>query len=104
LIPKLAAASPNIFIWTQICEEEKAKKVRAGWRGKFYREGGFFDPLSGLSKKSFWLTLGSLIGLLTANGYREVKIFEHDLAHPKGNAVTLAATRDEFNLVRSTEK
>jgi hypothetical protein len=60
--------------------------------------------LSGLSKKSFWLTLGSLIGLLTANGYREVKIFEHDLAHPKGNAVTLAATRDEFNLVRSTEK
>ena len=99
LIPKLARVSPNIFIWTQISEEAKAKKMRAGWRGKFYREGGFFDPLSGLSKKSYWLSLGSLIGLLTANGYREVKIIEHNLAHPKGNSVTLAATQGAFKLV-----
>jgi SAM-dependent methyltransferase len=104
LLPKLARVSPNIFIWTQISEEEKAKKVRSGWRGKFYREGGFFDPLSGLSKKSFWLSLGSLIGLLTENGYREVKIFEHNLAHPRGNAVTLAATQEKFKLVKDAEK
>jgi SAM-dependent methyltransferase len=104
LIPKLARVSPNIFIWTQVSEEAKAKKVREGWRGKFYREGGLFDPLSGLSRKSFWLSLGSLIGLLTANGYREVKIIEHDLAHPKGNAVTLAATQDKFRLVKDLEK
>lgn len=99
LIPKLARVSPNIFIWTQISEEAKAKKMREGWRGKFYREGGFFDPLSGLSKKSYWLSLGSLIGLLTANGYRETKIFEHNLNHPKGNSVTLAATQGSFKLV-----
>ena len=104
LIPKLAAVSPNIFIWTQIAEEPKAKKIRDGWRGKFYREGGLFDPLSGLSKKSFWLSLGSLIGLLTANGYRETKIIEHNLAHPKGHAVTLAATKDKFKLVNDLEK
>jgi SAM-dependent methyltransferase len=99
LIPKLAAVSPNIFIWTQISEEAKAKKMREGWRGKFYREGGFFDPLSGLSKKSYWLSLGSLIGLLTTNGYRETKIIEHNLAHPNGNSVTLAATQGAFKLV-----
>jgi len=104
LIPKLARVSPNIFIWTQISEEAKAKKMREGWRGKIYREGGFFDPLSGLSKKSFWLSLGSLINLLTVNGYREIKIVEHNLAHPNGAAVTLAATRDRFKLVSSTEK
>jgi SAM-dependent methyltransferase len=104
LIPKLARLSPNIFIWTQISEEAKAKKMRSGWRGKFYREGGLFDPLSGLSKKSFWLSLGSLISLLTENGYRETKIIEHDLAHPNGAAVTLAATRGKFSLVQNTEK
>lgn len=96
LIPKLARVSPNIFIWTQVSEEDKAKKVRSGWRGKFYREGGLLDPLSGLSSKSFWLTLGSLIGLLTANGFRQTRIIEHNLAHPKGHAVTLAATKKTF--------
>lgn len=104
LIPKLAAISPNIFIWTQISEEAKAKKMREGWRGKIYREGGFLDPLSGLSKKSFWLSLGSLISLLTVNGYKEIKIVEHNLAHPNGAAVTLAATQDKFTLVKKTEK
>jgi len=96
LIPKLAKISPNIFIWTQISEEAKAKKMREGWRGKFYREGGFLDPLSGLSKKSFWLSLGSLINLLTVSGYKEIKIIENDLTHAKGPAVTLAATMNEF--------
>jgi SAM-dependent methyltransferase len=100
LIPKLAKISPNIFIWTQVSEEAKAKKMREGWRGKFYREGGLFDPLSGLSKKSFWLSLGSLMTLLTANGYKETKIIDHNLTHPKGNAVTLAATADKFKLVK----
>ncbi len=100
LIPKLAQVSPNIFIWTQISEEAKAKKMREGWRGKFYREGGLFDPLSGLSKKSFWLSLGSLMTLLTTNGYRETKIIEHNLAHPKGHSVTLAATAGEFKLAK----
>lgn len=104
LIPKLAKISPNIFIWTQVSEEAKAKKMREGWRGKFYREGGIFDPLSGMSKKSFWFSLGSLINILTENGYRQVKIIESNLKHPNGPAVTLAATADEFKLVQHSEK
>lgn len=104
LIPKLSRISEDIFIWTQISEEAKAKKMREGWRGKIYREGGFLDPLSGLSKKSFWLSLGSLIGLLTVNGYKETKIFEHNLTHPNGAAVTLAATQGRFELVKDSEK
>ncbi len=104
LIPQLAKISPNIFIWTQVSEEAKAKKMREGWRGKFYREGGIFDPLSGMSKKSFWFSLGSLINILTTNGYKEVKIIENNLSHPNGAAVTLAATAGEFKLVQSSEK
>jgi SAM-dependent methyltransferase len=104
LIPKLAKTSPNIFIWTQVSEEAKAKKMREGWRGKFYREGGIFDPLSGMSKKSFWFSLGSLINILTQNGYKQVKIIENNLAHPNGAAVTLAATAGEFKLVQNSEK
>lgn len=98
LIPQLAKISPNIFIWTQISEEAKAKKMREGWRGKFYREGGLFDPLSGMSKKSFWFSLGSLINILTVNGYKQVKIIDNNLSHPNGAAVTLAATAGKFNL------
>jgi SAM-dependent methyltransferase len=104
LIPKLAKISPNIFIWTQVSEEAKAKKMREGWRGKFYREGGIFDPLSGMSKKSFWFSLGSLINILTQNGYKQVKIIENNLSHPNGAAVTLAATAGEFKLVQNSEK
>lgn len=104
LIPKLAKLGPDIFIWTQISDEAKAKKVRSGYRGRFYREGGFLDPLSGLSRKSFWLSLGSLVTLLTESGYREIKIVEHNLAHPNGAAVTLAATQGKFNLVKKSER
>lgn len=104
LIPKLSAISPNIFIWTQVSEEAKAKKMREGWRGKFYREGGILDPLSGMSKKSFWLSLGSLINLLTTNGYKEIKIIENNLSHPNGAAVTLAATFHNFKLTQDLEK
>lgn len=104
LIPKLARISDNIFIWTQVSEESKAKRMRSGYRGRFYREGGFLDPLSGLSRKSFWLSLGSLMTLLTENGYRETKIIEHNLSHPNGVAVTLAATKGKFNLANVTER
>ncbi len=96
LIEQLGKISPNIFIWTQVSEEVKAKKIRNGWRGKYYREGGFFDPLSGLSKKSFWFSLGSLVNLLTINGYSKIRIIENNLNHPKGPAVTIAATKDVF--------
>jgi SAM-dependent methyltransferase len=101
LISKLAGLSPNIFIWTQLSEEDKAKKMREGWRGKIYRERGFLDPLSGLSKSSFWLSLGSLLSILSLNGYKQTKIIEHVLAHHKGAAVTLAATTDTLRLVKA---
>jgi len=93
LIEQCRKISPNIFIWTQYACENEAKKFSGGFRGKWYREKGWRDPLSGVSKYSFWLSLGSLINLLTTNDYKSVQIIENDLTHPHGCAVTLLAKK-----------
>lgn len=93
LIERISALTPNIFIWTQYACEKEAKKFSHGYRGKWYREAGWLDPLSGVSKYSFWLSMGSLVDLLTKNGFANVNILENDLGHPHGCAVTLSATK-----------
>jgi len=92
LIEQCRSVSPNIFIWTQYACENEAKKISNGYRGKWYKEGGWSDPLSGTAKYSFWLSMGSLINLLTANGYDSIRLIENNLKHPNGCAVTLAAS------------
>lgn len=95
LIEQCQKLSPNMFIWTQYACETEAKKFSGGFRGKWYREGGWRDPLSGVSKYSFWLSLGSLINLLTSSGYKRINIIENDLSHPHGCAVTLSAKKQD---------
>ena len=62
-----------------------------GLRGHWYTEGGPDEPLAGLSPRSFWLTLPSLLGRLEANGYGRVEIIDFP-EHPNGPLVTLAGT------------
>ena len=92
LIERCARVSPNLFMWTHYAGENEAEERVHGFRGKWYGEGGLLDPLSGLSKKSFWPTLGSLISMLTRSGFRTVHLIGNELDHPQGLAVTLAAT------------
>ena len=54
-----------------------------GLRGHWYTEGGREEPLAGLSPRSFWLTLPSLLGRLEANGYGRVEIIGFP-EHPNG--------------------
>lgn len=91
LIEQCARVARNIFIWTQYACENEVRKTVNGYRGRWYKEGGWRDPLSGVSKWSFWLSMGSLANLLTASGYDQITIIENNLTHPKGCAVTLAA-------------
>lgn len=91
LIQQCSLISPKIFVWTQYAGEKEAKKFSNNFRGKWYREGSWLDPLSGVSKYSFWLSMGSLVNLLTENGFKHINIIDNDLSHPKGSAVTLAA-------------
>lgn len=91
LIARLSAVAPRLFIWTHYATDTEAKVVSGGWRGKIYPEGGFEEPLSGLSPNSTWLTLESLVCALTASGYGSIGIMNHDLTHPKGPTVTIGA-------------
>jgi SAM-dependent methyltransferase len=92
LIQRCAQVSPNLFLWTHYAGENEAEERVNGFRGKWHGEGGLGDPTSGLSKKSFWPTLGSLISMLTRNGFKTVHLIENELNHPNGLAITVAAT------------
>ena len=96
LIEQLPRIAPKLFIWTVYADDASADVVQDGRRGRLHVEGGLDEPVSGLSPTAFWLTLGSLLQVLTASGYNSVQILHHDLAHPIGPAVTLGAATHEI--------
>ncbi|MEP6698551.1 MAG: class I SAM-dependent methyltransferase [Verrucomicrobiota bacterium] len=93
LIARLPAVAPKLFLWTHYAAEAEAEPMGDNLRGKIQGEGGADEPLSGLSSISRWLTLGSLINVLTIHGYESIHIIEHDLKNGNGPAVTLSAAQ-----------
>ncbi|MFN2476630.1 MAG: class I SAM-dependent methyltransferase [Chthoniobacterales bacterium] len=94
LIEQLPAIAPKLVLWTHYADDLGAETVQQGWRGRVQREGGADEPLSGMSATAFWLTLGSLIKLLSASGYESVHILQHNFAHPNGPAVIIGAATE----------
>jgi SAM-dependent methyltransferase len=92
LIQSLPSIAPVLFLWTAYAAENESIELPNGMRGKIHTEGGPDEPLSGLSSTATWLTLGSLIGLLTANGYGSVHVIHNDPTHVNGPTVTIGAT------------
>lgn len=92
LVNQFPKVSQNVFIWTHYADEYQANELVNGYSGKLYQEAGISDPLSGLSKMSFWPTLSSLIKMLTVNGYHTIHILENNLTHPHGPSIIMAAT------------
>ncbi|HEY2615472.1 MAG TPA: class I SAM-dependent methyltransferase [Chthoniobacterales bacterium] len=91
LIQRLPSIAPMLFLWTAYAAENEAQELPNGMRGKIHVEGGPNEPLSGLSPTSTWLTLESLITLLTTSGYASVHVIHNDLTHVNGPAVTIGA-------------
>ncbi|MBA2490915.1 MAG: class I SAM-dependent methyltransferase [Gammaproteobacteria bacterium] len=91
LLDLCAKVSPRFFMWTHYAAGDGNVEVN-GYRGKWFRESGLGDPLSGMSQESFWPTLPALEQMLRHSGYNEVRIIHDDAQHPHGPAVTLAAT------------
>lgn len=91
LIAQCARVSPGLFIWTHYAADDNTVEVN-GYQGKWYQESGLRDPLSGMSKESFWPTLAFLKTMLSQHGYDKVHVIEDDPKHPHGPATTLAAT------------
>ena len=81
----------GLFLWTHCVNDDKANVRPEGYPGWEYREYGFKDPLSGLSKYSFWPTLEGLKKMLIDCGFPRIEIVEIDSGHGDGLAVTLAA-------------
>lgn len=96
LIEQLPRVAPKLFVWTHYANDLLADVVQNDLRGQVHREGGADEPLSGMSATAFWPTLGSLITLLTTNGYKTVHVIKNDRTHKNSPAVTLAADVAEF--------
>lgn len=67
-----------------------------GHVGSLYREGGYSDPLPGLSETSFWFTLPSLIDALSRVGFvvrNQVVIPDWDGHGPRVHLVAAQAGR-----------
>jgi SAM-dependent methyltransferase len=92
LIAQLPTVAPALFIWTHYAPDAEAEILPDGLRGKIHIEGGAAEPLSGMSPTATWLTLGSLITVLTRNGYESVHVIHNDVTHANGPAATLSAT------------
>jgi SAM-dependent methyltransferase len=92
LLEQCARISSGFFMWTHYAGDDGNVEVN-GYRGKWFRESGLGDPLSGMSGESFWPTLPALERMLRQSGYSSIHIIHDDVKHPHGPAVTLAASR-----------
>jgi SAM-dependent methyltransferase len=87
LVAQLPATAPGLFLSTHYAE--KAEVEIDGFLGRWYEEGGAKEPLSGLSRRSFWLTREALLGLLRGF-YRSVSVVR-DVEHENGPIVNVVA-------------
>ena len=91
LISQLPLVAPSLFVWTVYANENEVTVEIDGLHGREYVEGGVDEPLSGLSPKSIWLSLPSLLELLKRSGYRNIEVLEKQ-QNPNGPAVSLVAS------------
>ena len=92
LIDQFRDVAPGLFVWTHYADEAEVEV--GGLDGRWYTEHGRADPLSGLSRRSFWPTLPALLRRLESVGFGNIEIVEDEALHPHGAAVTLAARVD----------
>jgi hypothetical protein len=91
LLEHLSTVAPALFIWTHYAAEAEARDIANGLRGKIYHEGGADEPLSGMSATATWLTLESILRVLSASGYAKTEVIHDDPAHSNGPAASIGA-------------
>jgi hypothetical protein len=98
LLKQISHITNKVFIWTHYAEE--ANSEFEGYPGcwypeKRYRGSRIFNksnPLSGLSAKSYWLTMDALVSILKSFGFSIIDVIELTESEA-GKSVTLAAQR-----------
>ena len=91
ILEQISSVTDNVLIWTQYVSEKRARDVH-GYRGKFVHEYGFEDSLSGLSRKSLWLTIDSINHILSKVGFSKIKVLEKRKIKA-GRCITISASK-----------
>jgi len=71
IIEQLSLITRKLFIATHYAQREDVEV--GGFKGIFSQEGGYDDPLSGLTNVSFWPSFKHLIFMLICNGFTIVR-------------------------------
>jgi SAM-dependent methyltransferase len=89
-LDQIRSVTRCVYIGTHHAVEKNVTETINGFPGHWYDEFGFGDAMSGMSPRSFWITLPSLIDRLKQNGFDQVKVFA-DEGDPDRPFVILAA-------------
>ena len=95
LVREVARVTDHFFLDTNYWSGDEDEVEAEGHRGGWYDEGDYTDPvraLSGLRKRSFWLTLPSLLKVVTSAGWA-VHHVEHIPKWGPGPRVWLGCSR-----------
>lgn len=94
LLDRLPAAAPGVLLATHYAAADRVETAIAGVEGHWYTEQGYADSLSGLSPRSFWMTVPAILARLRAAGFGRADIVrdEPDI-NPNGPHVVIAARR-----------
>ena len=76
LTERMRAVSENAFIWTHYAREGPGVTELNGVAGSWYEEGDLDHPASGLSPRSYMMTLPALISVVEEAGFSEVRIID----------------------------
>ena len=92
LLDRLPAAAPGLLLATHYAAAGAVDTSVDGIPGHWYTEQGYTDSLSGLSPRSFWMTVPAIVERLRSAGYARVDVVrdEPDI-NPNGPHVTIAA-------------
>src|ERR1700680_2575323 len=94
LLDSLSQVTGRLYLSTHFADEDRIDAENEGVAGHWYDEFGDRDPLSGLSQRSFWLPIGTIVSRLEGSGFRvTVRSLTHD--HPNGPMVNLIAETPE---------
>jgi SAM-dependent methyltransferase len=91
LLRRLAAVSLRALVWTHYAS--RAEVTVEGYQGRWFRERGARDPLSGLSRRSFWPTRDELARMVAEAGLAPMEEVEENAVHPAGPCLTFVTGR-----------
>jgi hypothetical protein len=91
LIEQVAKVTDSFFLDTHYARHPDT--VVDGHEGAWFAEGGYNDRLSGLSERSFWMSMADLTATLQRVGLDVVDFHDHDDWNGGGPRVLLLARR-----------